>query len=501
MYHHTQNLRRHHLTVTMATIDTTQGPLLRRSLQLATPAVLQALLVNCYAFNDFFFVGLLGDEHATAALSACFALVIVSNTLVGIFPTGAMALMAQSFGGKDLGRVAHLLRTVLSTSLIWALLLGILALWQIDAIVMATNVSGVVGERIKDYMSILFYGLMAFALMRSVTGAYYACGDTKLPLFLEFLSLIVNTALNAVLVLGLGPFEAMGIQGAAVATVISRAFPASMGLVMALRGSLGIPLVASWRAWAPTRDDVIRMGRIGVYESISGMLYGVIYLMLNRMAGEIGDAAQGGLGAGLRGIEWIGFAFGDGFAKASTAIVGQNIGAGKRRRALRGAWLNAGLSALCCQLVGMLFLFFPEQLSSIITDDVETLRFAARYIELIGWVMWAVGLEMSMYGALIGAGWTQMCVWISGMNNILRVPIAAALVFGVSSLVEGTLWAVTGAGEAPATHQDSFDGLVIAIGVTAVFKAFLYIVFFTTRKKWLSQENAPDAMNERASNT
>lgn len=472
----------------MATLDTTEGPLLKRSLQLATPAVLQALLVNCYAFNDFFFVGLLGDEHATAALSACFALVIISNTLVGIFPTGAMALMAQSFGGKNLGRVAQLLRTVLSTSMVWAMCLGAIALWQVDAIVASTNVSEVVGARITDYISILFFGLTAFALMRSVTGAYYACGDTKLPLMLEFLSLIVNTALNAVLVLGFGPIEAMGIQGAAVATVVSRAFPATMGLIMAWRGALGVPLKAPWRDWRPLKEDVYKMGRIGFYDSLSGMLYGVIYLMLNRMAGEIGSAAQGGLGAGLRGIEWIGFAFGDGFAKASTAIVGQNIGAGKRRRALHGAWLNAGLSALCCQVVGMSFLFFPEQLSSIITDDVETLRYAARYIELIGWVMWAVGLEMSMYGALIGAGWTQMCVWISGMNNILRVPIAAGLVFGWGAFVEGTVWAVTGTGNAPATHAASFDGLVIAIGITAVIKAFLYIIFFATRKKWLSQE-------------
>lgn len=476
----------------MASLDTTQGPLLRRSLQLATPAVLQALLVNCYAFNDFFFVGLLGDKDATAALSACFALVIVSNTLVSIFPTGAMALMAQSFGAKNLTRVAELCRTVLSVSLVWALILGVLGLWQMDAIVQATNVSAPVGARITEYMSVLCYGMMAFALMRSVTGTYYACGDTKLPLMLEFVSLIVNTVLNAVLVLGAGPVEPMGIQGAAIATVVSRALPASMGLVMAWRGSLGIPLRATVEAWKPGVDDVWKMGRIGFYESLSGLLYGVIYLMLNRMAGEISSAAQGGLGAGLRGIEWIGFAFGDGFAKASTAIVGQNIGAGKRRRALHGAWLNAGLSALCCQSVGMLFLFFPEQLAAIITDDPATLAYAARYTGLIGWVMWAVGLEMSMYGALIGAGWTQMCVWISGMNNIMRVPIAAAFVFGIDGFMQGALWAVTGAGNPPQVLDMAFDGLIIAIGVTAVFKAFLFIIFFSTRKKWLSKELPSD---------
>ena len=474
----------------MASINTTKGPLLKRSLELALPAVIQALLVNCYAFNDYFFVGLLGNESATAALSACFALVIVSNTVVGIFPTGAMALMSQSFGSEDLGRVASLCRTAVSASLIWALALSAMALWQLDAIVAATNVTAPVGLETARYIGVLFSGLVAFALMRAVTGAYYACGDTRTPLMLEGISLVVNTALNAALVLGWGPFEPMGIQGAAIATVFSRALPALMGLALAWRGALGIPLKAARQAWRPDLEDVAQMGRIGIYESISGVLYGVIYLMLNRMAGEIGPAAQGGLGAGLRGIEWIGFAFGDGFAKASAAIVGQHIGAGKRRRALQGAWLNAGLSALCCQSVGVSFLLFPAELSSIVTDDAETLGYASRYIALIGWVMWAVGLEMAMYGALIGAGWTKMCVWISGLNNVLRVPLAAALVFGLGQTLEGTIWAISGAGSAPRVLEDGFDGLVLAIGLTAVFKAALYATFFATRRTWLAGERS-----------
>lgn len=478
--------------VLMATLNTTRGPLLDRSLRLAAPAVLQALLVNCYAFNDFFFVGMIGEEDATAALSACFALVIVLNTLVGIFPTGAMALMAQAFGADRPSRVIEVLRTVLTTSIVWAILLGVAGWLGMAHIVAATNVTQSVGQFTSAYMSVLCVGMPAFALMRSVTGAYYACGDTKLPLTLEFISLLVNTALNAVLVLGIdGVIAPMGIQGAAIATVCSRALPALMGLALIFHGALDLGEVsAPLSAWVPRREDVWRMGRIGFYESLSGMLYGVIYLMLNRMAGEIGSAAQGGLGAGLRGIEWIGFAFGDGFARASTAIVGQNIGAGKRKRALHGAWLNAGLSALCCQLVGVLFLIFPEQLCGLVTEDRATLAFAARYIALIGWVMWAVGLEMAMYGALIGAGWTQMCVWISGMNNILRVPIAAAAVFGLDATLRGTWWAMTGAGDPPHPIQGAFDGLALAIGVTAVFKAALYILFFSTRKKWLSGEQA-----------
>lgn len=468
----------------MATVDTTRGPLLRRSLELAAPAVLQALLVNFYAFNDFFFIGLTGDEAATAALSACFALVIVFNTLVGIFPIGAMTLMAQRFGGKQLERVAALLRTALVVGLAWAAGVGGLAWLALDLIVAATNVTDLVGERIAAYMGVLLICLPMFGLMRAVTAAYYACGDTRTPLTLEFVSLLVNTALNYVLVLGAGPVPALGITGAAIATVFSRAVPGLAGLWKIHRGALGVDLHGAPGSWRPDWDAARRMARIGFFESLSGMLYGVVYLMLNRIAGQLGPAAQGGLGAGLRGIEWIAFAFGDGFLTASAAIVGQNIGAGDRKRALHGAWLNAGLSAASCQLIGVAFLFFPAELCALVTDDPATLGFAARYVEVIGWVMWAVGLEMALYGSLIGAGWTGMTVWVSGLNNILRVPLAAALVFGADHLVAGTLWVALGVGAAPEV-AGSFDGLIWTIAATAVFKALIYTAFFATRRDGL----------------
>ena len=470
-------------------VDTTRGPLWRRSIQLAIPAVIQAVLVNCYAFNDFLFIGLSGDEAATAALSACFAFVVLANTLVGVVPTGAMSMMAQAFGAGDRARVAQLTRTATVSAAVGSALVGLIALAMMGPIVSAANAAPAVSMRIDEYMSVLCGALVSFGLMRAVTSCFYACGDTRTPLVLEGLSLVVNTLLNWLLVLGPGPLPAMGIEGAAIATVCSRALPALGGLWRIAKGSLGIelrpPSMSRHKAWWPVWPDLAQMIRVGFFASVSGALYGLVYLVLNRMAGEIGPAAQGGLGAGLRGIEWIAFAFGDGFLTASVAIVGQNIGAGKLRRALRGAWFNALASAASCQIVGISFLVAPRALSALVTDDPATLEFAARYIEVLGWVMWAVGLEMSMYGALIGAGWTATALVISGLNNLCRIPIAAALVFGLPAIVEGTAWATLGLGQAPAPLPDSFDGLPLAIAVTAVIKAACMIAFFLVRGRRL----------------
>lgn len=464
-------------------IDTTTGPLVTKSLQLAWPAVLQAILINFYAFNDYLFVGMTNDHAATAALSSCFAILIIQYTLTRIIPTGGTTLIAHYTGAKDLDRVARVFRSSMSASLLWGFVVAGVSLAGLDWIVAVNNASPEVSARIADYLWVLLASTPAFALMVVVDGTFRARGNMKVPLTLEVASLVLNTLLNWVLVLGNLGAPALGIEGAAIATAISRLLPGIVGLFLMLRGHLGFEVLTNAKAlaWIPELELVRRMVRIGFFESMSSALYGVVYIVLNRMAGELGSAAQGGLGAGLRGIEWLGFAFADGFLTASVTVVGQNLGAGKAKRAWHGAWLNAALSALTCQLVGVAFLLFPQELSALVTSDPETLRYATEYVYIIGWVMWAVGFEMAFYGVFTGWGRTEITLLVSGLTNILRIPLAVLLLFGASSFVSGMQWSIFGVGSAPEVVGE-FSALAWVIGSTAVLKALIYIVYMARRR-------------------
>lgn len=478
-------------------IDATDGNLFKKSVQIAWPAVLQALLVNFYAFNDFFFVGLLGDRAATAALSACFAIIVVHTTLLRVIPTGATTLIAQNFGRGRLDRVAAVLRQALSGEALWSLVITTGGLMLLPWIVGISNATPAVGERISDYLAVIFWSSPLFAVMLVVIGTFRACGNTRIPLVLEIVSVGLNALLNWVLVLGVGPVPSMGITGAAIATVASRGLPGIIGLVLIWRGHLGVdptvadrsdpsapsasstpsePHSAGLSAWRPGRRDTLHMMRIGLFSSVSGLLYGVVFFILNRMAGELGPAAQGGLGAGVRGIEWIGYAFGDGFSKAAMAVVGQNAGAERFGRARRGALINAGLSAACCQMAGFAFLAFPQTLSAVVTDDPATLGFAATYVGTIGWVMWSIGLEMALYGVMVGIGHTHVTLIVSGGINSARIPIAAALLFGWEHVYAGVSWAMGGAAVAP-PPVGGFTAIVWTIAGTTLIKSALLLAY------------------------
>ncbi len=220
-------------------IDTTEGSLIKKSIAIAWPTVLQAILVNFYAFNDFFFVGKLNKPAATAALSSCLALIIIQFVWVRIVPGGATTLIAQFTGAKKPERVASLFRQALVGSVFFSLSLSLVALFGLDVLVNLNNVTPAVGEYVKEYMKVLLFGAPAFAIMLVVIGTFRARGNTLLPLLLEVLSLFVNTILNYALVLGNLGAPQMGVEGAAIATLVSRGLPGLIGLIYIFRGSLG----------------------------------------------------------------------------------------------------------------------------------------------------------------------------------------------------------------------------------------------------------------------
>jgi putative MATE family efflux protein len=399
--------------------------------------------------------------------------------------TGSTTLIAQYFGRRQKDKLAAILRQAITSEIGWGVLIGMLGLGVLPFIISMSNVTAAVGSEIDSYLSVIYWTSPFFALMLVVIGAYRACGNTRVPLMLEIASLLLNALLNYLLVLGPGALPSYGVAGAAIATGVSRGLPGIVGLWLILRGGLDVDITrcgdGERASWMPRPKVIGAMFRIGVFSSISGAIYGSVYFILNRMAGEIGPAAQGGLGAGLRGIEWIGFAFGDGFFAASIAMVGQNLGADKPKRAFKGALLNAGLAAACCQLVGFGFLLAPEQLTAIVTGDPQTLAYGAQYVSTIGWVMWAVGFEMAMYGAFLGAGQTRLSMTISSTANLLRIPIAAWFLFGPDAFGTGVLWSLTGLVDAPPVIG-AFRALAYAIAGTAVLKAFAFGVYLVWRR-------------------
>jgi len=536
----------------MREIDITEGILLPKVWQLAYPAVFQAILSNCYSFNDFLFVGHIKDKSesaaATAALSATVGLQIVVFALHNIIPSGSNSYCSQFKGAKDNRNLALIFRAAFYSCLLLSSIISLIAWLSIDYIAALCNSTEDVQNAIKTFLGIILISSPAFGLLLLVDGFFKSIGDTRTPLRLEIASLIINVILNYIFVIKLD----YGIGGSAISTAISRLIPALYGLSLILLNKTAcknvslslqlnitndlnkyetlpidntndsqvddIELVTKNRRestellllsdnslysnFVDITNRSIKMAKIGVFESIASAIYGLVFTSLIRLAGELGEKQQAGLGSGLRGIEWIAFCLSEGFLEAACTSVGQCIGAKLYKRAFDAAMLCCFLSSLCAGIVGIPFIIFSDEISSILTKDKLIIKYCAQYVFINGFVMSLVGFEMASYGCLLGAGMARTICIVNGSMNVLRIPITVFCLYynrSFQDMFTVILWVFGLHSTLNFTPTGSFYCIAGAIAGTASAKAFIWMLFFAYKaytKTYFSGFNLISENNE-----
>ncbi len=257
---------------------------------------------------------------------------------------------------------------------------------------------------------------------------FRASGDTRTPLLLLTASVLVTLVLDPVLILGLGPMPAMGISGAAVADVGTRALGLAFGFGFLVRRRLVRLSVWDWKS-------ALAVVRIGLPTAATGVFFSVVYIGLTRITTQFGTPALAALGVGHK-LEGLAYQVAIGFGLASAAIVGQNMGAGRVDRARRTAWLTAGYACVVAAVACVAFLVPPEPLVSVFSRDPSVIAVGASYLRIIAIAEITMALEIVFEASLGGAGFTlEPALW-SGAMTASRLPLAAWLagLFGVAGI-------------------------------------------------------------------
>jgi putative MATE family efflux protein len=209
----------------------------------------------------------------------------------------------------------------------------------------------------------------------------------------------------------------MGIVGAAIATVCTRGAAFVMGLAIVVRRRL----LAFGR---PNLDSVVAVCRVGLPTAVTGIVFSLIYIVVTRTATRFGTPALAALGIGHRVESWL-FMVGVGFAAATAAIVGQNLGAGDVKRAERAGWLSMAFCSTLGIVACVVDLAYAEQLASLFTRDSAVIAEAARYLRIAAISQLGICAEIVLEGALGGAGETLPPMLASTSFTASRVPLVA----------------------------------------------------------------------------
>jgi len=395
----------------------TTGALRPVVLRLAAPAV--AMMACHFSFNliDSIWVGRLIGPAALAAVSTAGFYVWVALSLGEMVEIGLIAVAARRHGERHPERAARAAAAAVMYALCAGLAVSIVGWSVAGPMFRLMRVPPEVASLGHAYLSTWLLGAPLVFGFFAIEATFRAAGDTRTPFLMLACSVGVSILLDPLLIMGIGPFPRLGVEGAALASVMVRGGGFLVGLVIALRRGLVRVGEPDWRS-LPT------IVRIGAPLSLAGVLLSLIYMWLTRFTSRFGTAALAALGVGHK-MEGLGFIAISGFSLAASALVGQNLGARQEARAQEAVRLTVGYCLMVTVTTAIAFLLIPGSLVGLFTRDPQVIRDGVLYLRVISVAQIGQSFELILEGALAGAGYTFWPQIVSTTLTGMRIPLAA----------------------------------------------------------------------------
>lgn len=423
----------------MKSTDLTQGSIFRSLWVMAVPLISASFIQMAYSMTDMLWLGHLGSDAVAAAGAAGF-FTWMCNALSFMSKIGAEITVSQSMGAKDHQRAAIYADQAVKLSALMGLGYACLIFIFAPTLIGLFHFEPHIAERAVGYMRIIAPGLFFQFNNNTFSGLYNGQGDSRTPFRTTAVGLVVNIALDPLLIYGYGPFPQLGTAGAAIATTLAQVvvFCIFSRRVFTDRFPLGRlnPFTGLKKKFAR------RIILLGLPVSLENMLFSIFSLTLATLAarwGAIGVATQS-IGSQIEAISWMTAA---GFSTALAAFTGQNYGARNYERIRKGYRLTMSIAGSIGALAGVLFFLFNKEIFSLFVTEPAAIEAGGEYLKILAISQLFMVTESVTAGAFNGTGNTTPPALVSIVFTGARIPLAYFLTtFPVLGLT-GIWWSVT----------------------------------------------------------
>lgn len=401
--------------------------------------MLTNLLQVTYNLVDAWFLGKVSAE-AVSAPSIAFSVVFFLSVVGMAFSQAGATLVSQAHGAGDRRLVDYYASQTVSLITLTGILVGVAGVLGIGALLWLLRVPVEVMDYTRTYMRIIFSAVPFMFFFFVLQGLFQGVGDSVTALIVQFATVTLNAVLDPILIFGAGPIPALGVAGAAIATLVSRALSAGAILVILFRGGDRLrirrtdllPRAAAWR----------RLIAIGAPLATGQGLAALGFTVLQGVVNGFGVAVVAAFGIGNRIIGIFNMPA-IGFSRATAAIVGQELGANRPDGAREAVRLSV-FSMLIFIVPSMtITFFFGSYVMRFFVNDPAVIFHGAVMFRIVSVSVVPFTLYTVVNGAFQGGGDTRPIMYLNMMRLWgLRVPLAMLLAWVVALGPSGIWYAM-----------------------------------------------------------
>ena len=421
------------------------GPIVPLLLRMAWPNVLIIFAQAATGLIETYWVGQLGTD-ALAGMALVFPGVMLMQMIsAGAMGGGISSAIARALGaGRRDDADALVLHAIVINVVLGAAFAALVLMFGRPLYALLGG-QGASLEAALTYSNVVFGGNVLLWVMNGLASVIRGTGNMLFPALVICVGALALVPLSPLLIFGFGPVPALGIAGGGIALVLFYIGGAAVlgWYVLSGRNIAGFRLAPL--RWALARE-ILRVGAVAAVSSVQTNLTIALTTALVGMAA--GPAAVAGFGTAAR-LEYLLVPMVFGLGAPLVALVGTNLGGGNRERALRIAWIGAGVAFVLCETIGIAAALYPAAWLRLFDSDPAMLDTGSAYLRAVGPFYGFFGFGLALYFASQGAGklfWPLMAgfarvvVAIGGGWLALKLTGSLAWMFiaiGVALLVYG----------------------------------------------------------------
>ncbi len=381
----------------------TEGKPSKVLVSFAMPIFLSQLFQQLYNTADSFIVGnYLGKEALAAVNSSGSLIYLLISFFVGA-SMGAGVVISRYFGAGDYERVSKAVHTNAVFSLICGIVLSVFGVTMTPQILHWMGVPDDVLPNSVQYLRYYFFGCVPVVMYNSMKGVMNAVGDSKRPLYYLIVSSVLNVILDWLFV---GIFG-LGVEWAAIATVISQTVSAILCLWQLTRK--GTVYCLTWKKLRMDAQSLKEIVKYGLPTGVQNSVIGFANVLVQTNINSFGSLAMAACGAYSR-IEGFVFLPIMSMSMALTSYIGQNLGAKEYERAKQGARFGILTSVAMAEVIGLVLFFFGGVFISAFIKDAdpeavtEIIAIGARQCRVESLFFFLLAFSHAVAGICRGAG-------------------------------------------------------------------------------------------------